>query len=73
MTIANNQDQPPGRRLSDLPDVLTVAEVATLLGVSRNLVWRAIAEGQIGTLRLGRRVLVPKAFLHALLAGAIER
>ncbi len=58
---------PPVRRLEDLPDVLTVAETALFLRVSKNLVWRAIALGQIGVLRIGRRVLVPKSALNTLL------
>ena len=63
----------PGRRLDACPDVLTVAETAVLLGVSRNLVWRAVARHQVRTLRIGRRVLVPRSALRDLLEGGTPR
>jgi excisionase family DNA binding protein len=47
----------------DLPDVLTVVEVAGVLRIGRNAAYEAIQRGQIPCVRLGRRVLVPKAAL----------
>lgn len=47
--------------------VLTVEEAAQLLGISRGLAYEAVRQGQIPSIRLGRRVLVPRARLLALL------
>jgi excisionase family DNA binding protein len=44
-----------------------VEEAGRLLGISRGAAYRAAACGQIPTIRLGRRLLVPTARLHQLL------
>jgi excisionase family DNA binding protein len=49
---------------------LTVEEAASLLGISRNLAYELVAEGQIPSIRLGRRVLVPRQALHRMLDRA---
>jgi excisionase family DNA binding protein len=50
-----------------LPPVLTVTEAATLLRISRNSAYEAARRGEIPTIRLGRRLLVPRAALERLL------
>lgn len=52
-----------------LPDPLTlsVEQAGRLLGISRGAAYRAAANGQLPTIRLGRRLLVPTARLHQLL------
>lgn len=54
---------------------LTVEEAAMLLGIGRNSAYQAIARGELPALRLGRRLLVPRAALERHLAesGAIGR
>jgi excisionase family DNA binding protein len=47
---------------------LSVPEAAQLLGVSRMTAYSAVREGTIPSLRIGRRVLVPRAALDRLLA-----
>lgn len=44
---------------------LTMAETAVLLGVSRWLVQQQVAEGKLPSIRLGRRVLIPRVRLLA--------
>lgn len=51
---------------------LSVAEVAALLGISRNHAFKAIHQGDLPSIRIGRRVLVPTAQLKALLDGHAE-
>ena len=46
---------------------LTVAEAAAALGISRSSGFQAAACGQIPTLRIGKRLLVPTAALRAML------
>ena len=53
----------------------TVEEAGRLLGLSRNSTYEAARTGELPTIRLGRRVLVPRAALERLLesAGATHR
>ncbi len=46
---------------------LTVPEAGQILGLSRALAYDAAARGEIPTLRIGRRLLVPTAQLLGLL------
>ena len=48
----------------------TVEEAATVLGIGRNTAYEGIRSGEIPSIRVGRRVLVPKAALARLLEGA---
>jgi excisionase family DNA binding protein len=55
---------------------LTIEETAELLGVGRSTCYDAARRGEIRTVRLGRRILVPRDALHQLLvngAGSHER
>jgi excisionase family DNA binding protein len=46
----------------------TVGEAAQLLGISRNSAYEAARRGEIPTIRVGRRILVPRNRLEELLA-----
>lgn len=59
--------------LTDNRPVYTVMETAVLLGLGRNSTYEAIARGQIPSIRVGRRVLVPRAALEHMLAEANGR
>ena len=48
--------------------VWTVEEAAGLLGISRAHAYELVARGELPHLRLGRRVVVPKHAIEALLA-----
>jgi len=47
--------------------VLTVEEASRLLGISRGLAYELIARGELPHLRLGRRIVIPRTALEALL------
>ncbi len=55
--------QQDGTRLT-----MTVREVAKALGAGRNQTYAAIRQGTIPSIRIGRRVLVPRAALERMLA-----
>ncbi len=57
--------------LGDFPATISVERAGEILGVSRRSAYRAVARGQIPTIRLGRRLQVPTAALLRLLG--IER
>lgn len=48
---------------------VTRADAAAVLGIDQRTVTRAIEDGQLPSLRVGRRVLVPRLPLLALLEG----
>lgn len=51
----------------------TVPEVAELLGISRSTAYECVRRGEIPALPLGRRRLVAKATIDALLSAAPQQ
>jgi excisionase family DNA binding protein len=47
-----------------------VDEAAKLLGVGRNQAYEAAKTGQLPTIKIGKRILVPRAALERMLAKA---
>lgn len=58
----NGQD---GKRLT-----ITIDEAASRLGICRNSAYEAAKRGELPTIRLGGRILVPVAALQAMLESA---
>ena len=52
---------------------LTISEAAKLLGIGRNLAYEAARTGELPTVVIGRRILVPVVVLERLLGGAGQR
>lgn len=57
MTVPNPTDQP----------TMTVEEAGNLLGISRSTAYEAVRSGDIPSIRLGRRLLVPTAAVRRML------
>lgn len=51
----------------------TVTEAAELLGISRSSAYECVRRGEIPSLTLGRRVVIPRRALEALLDGGRAR
>ncbi len=49
--------------LDELPDFCSLEELSKVLQVSRSTAYRMAAQGSIPSLRVGRRVIVPKEHL----------
>jgi excisionase family DNA binding protein len=49
---------------------LSVDQTAKLLGLSRNGAYEAIARGDVPSIRIGRRLLVPRVALERMLCDA---
>jgi excisionase family DNA binding protein len=47
-----------------------IENAAKILGISRNTAYEAARTGELPTIKIGRRVLVPRAALERLLDGA---
>jgi excisionase family DNA binding protein len=58
--------------VTELPPTISVEHAAKLLGVSRSAAYRAVAAGQLPSLRLGRRIYIPTARLLAMLGVSPE-
>lgn len=63
--------QPPPR-LEELPDMVEVPLVAAWLSVSINSAYLAVRRGEIPSVRIGRRLLVPRGALQRLMDGCRE-
>lgn len=50
--------------------VFSVPEAAELLGISRALGYELVARGELPYLRLGRRIVVPRVALLALVSSS---
>jgi len=48
---------------------ITVPEAGVQLGISRNAAYEAVARGEIPSIRIGKRLVVPKAALDRMLSG----
>ena len=66
--LTNGARDPMNERLT-----FTVDEVARLLGISRSGAYDSIARGEIPSLNIGRRVLVPREPLLELIRCARRR
>ncbi len=58
--------QPPTRPTMSIP------ETAVLLGISRSAAYRAVTRGEIPSVRIGRRLLVPTAKLYTMLGWTYD-
>jgi excisionase family DNA binding protein len=47
----------------------SVVEAAAILGINRNGAYEGIKNGSIPSIRIGKRILVPKAAIERMLAG----
>ena len=56
----------PSQRLADERLVYTVAEAGQLLGISRAFAYELVARGELPVIRLGRRIVIPKVALLAM-------
>lgn len=60
----------PAARLEALPDVLLPMEAAKVLRMGRNATYEALRVGKIPSVRIGRKILVPKEAVARMLAAA---
>jgi len=51
----------------EAPNVFTVCEVAKILRIGKISAYQAIAKGEVPSIRIGRRILIPRHALESLL------
>ena len=54
-------------------DTFTVEETAKRLGIGRNSAYEAVKRGEIPSIRIGRRILIPTKALDNLLASNVRK
>ena len=59
-------------RIDDLPDVLTVTQLAKVLRISKNTAYKLVREGRIRIKRLGRVIRISKHDLMIFVNGHTE-
>lgn len=59
------------KRARERRPTLSVAEAAALLGISRNHAFKAVQRGDLPSVRVGRRILIPVDRLSVFL-GAVD-
>jgi excisionase family DNA binding protein len=52
---------------------LTVEEAARALGINRNSAYEAARNGELPSIKIGRRILVPRAALERMLESAGQK
>jgi excisionase family DNA binding protein len=62
-------DQRRNRMPTTNPATMTVSQAATVLGISRSSAYECVRLGSIPSLRLGRRIVIPRRALDELLAS----
>lgn len=62
-----------GITMEDNKLTFSVTETARILGIGRNSAYEAVARGEIPVIRVGKRLLVPKAALEKLLNGRLSK
>ena len=69
--ISSASDAPDAPVAPDLPDkpMFSVEEVAAILGVGRGTAYQCARSGEIPALRLGHRILIPRAAVARMLQG----
>ena len=65
--VAGNRIRADGGQVER--ETYTVIEAGKKLGVGRDAAYQAVREGSIPSIRIGHRILVPRAALDRLLAG----
>lgn len=59
--------EPKYRSFDDLPLTLRVEDLMPILGVGRNTAYELVRSGQIKSIRIGRKIRIPKAEVLAFL------
>jgi excisionase family DNA binding protein len=52
---------------------LSITQVAEMLGISRNSAYQGVMTGEIPSIRIGKRILVPIKALERMLEGAGQK
>lgn len=59
-------------RVRQKPQTFSVEEAGEILGISRSSAFQAAANGQLPVIRIGKRLLVPRSSLEAILGAPVK-
>lgn len=57
----NEQTLHPETKFENIPDILTVQQTRTILGIGRTAVYRLLESGEIRCFKIGNAYKIPKA------------
>jgi len=57
---------------ADLPDILTPRDLLAYLPIGRDSIYEALRSQAIRNVRIGQKIMVPKAALREFLGGTVE-
>jgi len=60
------------RSFDDLPLTLRVEDLMPILGIGRNTAYELVRSGQIKSIRIGRKIRIPKAEVLAFLNRSLN-
>ena len=55
--------------MQDLPLVMTPAEAAQAIGIGKNSIYALLRSGELGSIRVGKLIKIPRAALEEYLQG----
>lgn len=59
-------------RFAELPDILTPRDLIAYLPIGRDSIYAAVKSRAIRSVRVGQKIIIPKAALREFLGGAVE-
>lgn len=65
--LRSHTPAPPPAEDGQLPLAVSIPEAAKLLGISKSLAYELAARGELDTIRLGRRIVVPRNVISKML------
>lgn len=65
--LRSQMPAPPPAEGDQLPLAVSIPEAAKLLGISKSLAYELAARGELDTIRLGRRIVVPRIVINQML------
>ncbi len=58
---------------ANYPDVITIIDLQTMLGIGRNTAYKLLAEKAISAIRIGKKYIIPKISVINFLAEGVAQ
>lgn len=69
----NEQTLQPEMKFENLPDILTIQQTRTILGIGRTAVYRLVENGEIHCFKIGNAYKIPKASVMEFIQRCTEK
>lgn len=58
---------------TNYPDVITIIDLQTMLGIGRNTAYKLLADKSISAIRIGKKYIIPKISVINFLAEGVQK